>query len=145
MPLSGTRILDLSHVLAGPYATHVLAQLGAEVIKIEQPGIGDSMRELSARPEMEGLSPNFVGANAAKHSISLDLSTDEGHKVLERLVATADIFVENFRPGKMAKLGFSPERLAELNPDIVCCSISAWGQSGPLSPQGGFDHLDQLW
>jgi crotonobetainyl-CoA:carnitine CoA-transferase CaiB-like acyl-CoA transferase len=143
MPLKGTRILDLSHVLAGPYATHVLAQLGAEVIKIEQPGIGDSMRELSARPEMMGLSPNFVGANAAKHSLTLDLTTDEGRQVLERLVKTADIFVENFRPGKMTKLGFSPERLAALNPNIVCCSISAWGQTGSLSSQGGFDHVMQ--
>ena len=143
LPLQGTRILDLSHVLAGPYATHVLAQLGADVIKVEQPGIGDSLRELFTRPEMDGLPPNFVGANAAKQSLAVDLATDEGRQILERLIPTVDVFVENFRPGKISKLGFPPEKLAELNPAIVCCSISAWGQQGPLSLQGGFDHVMQ--
>ncbi len=141
--LSGVKVLDLSHVLAGPYATHVLAQLGADVIKVERPGTGDSMRGLSEPSGQTALAPNFIGANAAKRSLALDLKTPAGRKVLERLVSDADVFVENFRPGKMAGLGFGPDRLTALNPDIVCCSISAWGQQGDLSPQGGFDHVMQ--
>ncbi|HYM30502.1 MAG TPA: CoA transferase [Candidatus Cybelea sp.] len=143
LPLAGLRILDLSHVLAGPYATHFLGMLGADVIKVEKPGIGDSMRDLATQPGLQGLAPGFVAANVAKRSLAIDIAKADGRRVIERLAETADVFVENFRPGKMQSLGLGPERLRQINPRIVYCSISAWGQSGPLAGRGGYDHVMQ--
>ena len=129
-PLAGVRVLDLSHVLAGPYATYHLSLLGAEVIKVEKPPAGDAMRDLETRPEQRGVTAAFQGVNAGKRAIALDLARPEGRAVLERLVPTAHVFLENFRPGKMARLGFGPERVAALNPAVVYASVSAWGQPG---------------
>jgi crotonobetainyl-CoA:carnitine CoA-transferase CaiB-like acyl-CoA transferase len=142
-PLSGLRVIDLTHVLAGPYATALLAMLGADVIKVEKPPVGDGMRDLGTRPEQQGVSAAFLGCNAGKRSLALDLATPGGRDVLTRLVGTADVFVENLRPGRIAALGFGPEQLAALNPALVQCSISAWGQAGPLAPLGGYDHVIQ--
>lgn len=142
-PLAGTRVLDLSHVLAGPYASFHLAALGAEVIKIEKPPFGDGMRDLQTRPEEGGRTASFQGVNAGKRAIALDLGRAEGRAVLERLIPTAHVFLENFRPGKMAALGFGPEAVTARNPGIVYASISAWGQTGPLAARPGYDHVMQ--
>jgi len=143
MPLRGVRVLDLSHVLAGPYATYHLALLGAEVIKIEKPPVGDAIRDLETRPAEGGLTAAFQGVNAGKRAIAVDLTRAEGAAVLRRLIPTADVFLENFRPGKMAALGFGPEAVARLNPAIVHASISAWGQGGAMASRPGYDHVMQ--
>jgi crotonobetainyl-CoA:carnitine CoA-transferase CaiB-like acyl-CoA transferase len=142
-PLAGLRVLDLSHVLAGPYAAYHLALLGAEVIKIEKPPAGDAIRDLEIRPDEGGVTAAFQGVNASKRAIGLDLAKPEGRAVLERLIPTAAVFLENFRPGKIARLGFGPDQVAVLNPAIVYASISAWGQTGDLAGRPGYDHVMQ--
>ncbi|MDQ8726592.1 CoA transferase [Bradyrhizobium sp. LHD-71] len=142
-PLEGIRVIDLTHVLAGPFATHQLCMMGADVIKIERPGDGDQTRGLALRPELKGLAPGFVAINSGKRSVVLDLKTEEGRAAIEKLVATADVFVENFRPGKAAKLGLSPQRLQSLNPRLIYCSISGWGQIGPNAARPAYDHVIQ--
>jgi crotonobetainyl-CoA:carnitine CoA-transferase CaiB-like acyl-CoA transferase len=142
-PLEGLRVIDLTHVLAGPFATHQLCMMGAEVIKIEKPGEGDQTRGLALRPELRGLSPGFVALNSGKRSVVVNIKTEEGRKVIEKLVARADVFVENFRPGKAAKLGLTPERLQAINPKLIYCSISGWGQVGLNSPRPAYDHVIQ--
>ena len=142
-PLEGIRVIDLTHVLAGPFATHQLCMLGADVIKIEKPGLGDQNRGLALRPELGGLTPGFVAVNSGKRSMVVDLKADEGRQTIERLVATADVFVENFRPGKAARLGLTPDRLRAINPKLIYCSISGWGQVGPHAGRPAYDHVIQ--
>jgi crotonobetainyl-CoA:carnitine CoA-transferase CaiB-like acyl-CoA transferase len=142
-PLEGIRVIDLTHVLAGPFATHQLCMMGADVIKVEKPGQGDQTRGLALRPELQGLAPGFVAINSGKRSVVIDLKTEEGRAAVERLVATADVFVENFRPGKAAKLGLTPERLQSINPALIYCSISGWGQVGPNAARPAYDHVIQ--
>lgn len=142
-PLAGVRVLDLSHVLAGPYATYHLSLLGAEVIKVEKPPAGDAIRDLETRPGEGGVTAAFQGVNAGKRAVALDLARPEGRAVLERLVPTAHVFLENFRPGKVARLGFGPECVAALNPAAVYASVSAWGQTGDLAGRPGYDHVMQ--
>src|SRR3954471_16832408 len=108
-PLEGFRVLDLTHVLAGPCATHHLRCLGAEVIKVERPATGDPMRELGVRPELEGVPPGFRSLNAGKQSVVMDLATPAGREAMLNLASTADVFVENFRPGAAKRLGLGPE------------------------------------
>jgi crotonobetainyl-CoA:carnitine CoA-transferase CaiB-like acyl-CoA transferase len=142
-PLEGIRVIDLTHVLAGPFSTHQLCMLGADVIKIEKPGQGDQTRGLAMQPQMNGLAPGFVALNSGKRSVVVDLKTDEGRGVIEKLAATADVFVENFRPGKAAKVGLTPERLHAINPLLIYVSISGWGQVGPNAPRPAYDHVIQ--
>ena len=142
-PLQGIRVIDLTHVLAGPFSTQQLCMLGADVIKIERPGQGDQTRGLALQPELNGLAPGFVSLNSGKRSVVLDLKTDEGRRAIEKLIATADVFVENFRPGKAAKLGLTPERLHAINPKLIYCSISGWGQIGPNASRPAYDHVIQ--
>lgn len=142
-PFEGIRVIDLTHVLAGPFATHQLCMMGADVIKIEKPGEGDQTRGLALRPELKGLSPGFVALNSGKRSVVVNIKTEEGRKVIEKLVATADVFVENFRPGKAAKLELTPERLQGINPNLIYCSISGWGQVGANAPRPAYDHVIQ--
>ncbi|MAS43542.1 MAG: CoA transferase [Rhodobacteraceae bacterium] len=142
-PLEGLRVIDLTHVLAGPFATHQLRCLGAEVVKIERPGHGDVMRALAARPELGGITPGFAALNAGKKSVTLDLKSEGGRADLLRLVATADVFVENFRPGAAARLGLDPDAIRAARPGIVCCSISGWGQSGDMAGLRAYDHVVQ--
>jgi formyl-CoA transferase len=144
-PLTGIRVVDLSQVLAGPYATYQLALLGAEVIKIEKPGAGDWTRAGAGLPGLEGagMGTGFLTQNAGKRSVALDLKHPAGLEIAERLVGTADIFVENLRPGKAAGLGLSFERVKALKPGIVYCSISAFGQDGPIGHRGAYDHVVQ--
>jgi crotonobetainyl-CoA:carnitine CoA-transferase CaiB-like acyl-CoA transferase len=142
-PLEGFKVLDLTHVLAGPCATHHLRCLGAEVIKVERSVTGDPMRELAMRPQMEGVPPGFRALNAGKKSVVVDLTTPEGRAALLNLARDVDIFVENFRPGVARRLGLGPEELRAVQPKIIYCSISGWGQSGPNSARGAYDHVIQ--
>lgn len=143
LPLEGFRVLDLTHVLAGPCATHHLRCMGAEVIKIERPGGGDPMRALDMQPELEGLTPGFRALNVGKKSVVIDLGKKEGRDSVLRLAETCDVFVENFRPGVARRLGLGPEDLSAVRPDIIYCSISGWGQVGPNSGRGAYDHVIQ--
>jgi crotonobetainyl-CoA:carnitine CoA-transferase CaiB-like acyl-CoA transferase len=142
-PLEGFRVLDLTNVLAGPCATHHLRCLGAEVIKVERPESGDPMRALAMQPEFDGLTPGFRALNAGKRSVVVDLATPRGRKAVLRLAEGCDVFVENFRPGVAKRLGLGPDDLRAVRPDIVYCSISGWGQSGPNSARGAYDHVVQ--
>lgn len=142
-PLEGFRVLDLTHVLAGPCATHHLRCLGAEVIKIERPATGDPMRGLGMQPELGGVPPGFRALNAGKKSVVIDLATDKGLAEVLRLAESSDVFVENFRPGVAKRLGLAAKDIRAVRPDIVYCSISGWGQSGPNSTRGAYDHVIQ--
>ncbi len=140
-PLAGVRILDLSRILAGPYATMMLADLGAEVIKIEPPG-GDDTRTWGP-PFGGGEAAYFLAVNRGKKSVVLNLKTEEGSRALARLIASSDVLVENFRPGTLARLGFAPEEVQGRHPGLIWCSVSAYGQYGPLSSKPGYDAVMQ--
>jgi len=136
--LSGIRILDFTQVLAGPFATQQLAQLGADVIKIEQPGTGDITRGLMSTGA-DGMAPSFLTCNLGKRSIALDLKHDSARDIIFRLVKNCDAVVENFKPGTIDRLGFGYEAIRAVKPDIVYASISGYGQSGPKSTLPAFD------
>ncbi len=135
----GVRIVDFSQVLAGPFATAQLAQLGADVIKIEQPGSGDQTRGLMADDDDGGMSPSFLTCNIGKRSLTLNLKAPEARTIVEALVGTADVVVENFTPGVMDRLGFGYAALAKLKRDLIYCSISGYGQAGPKSRLAAYD------
>src|SRR5690606_31531029 len=141
--LAGIRVADFSHVMAGPYASHLLRLLGAGVIKIEQPGRGDPMRNYGADRRYDGMSPAFIGVNAGKKSIVLDLKDPAQLEVARRIVEESDVLLENFRPGVMARLGLGYDSVKELNPDIVYCSVSGYGQSGPQRDWPAIDNIVQ--
>src|ERR1700716_2276345 len=134
-PLVDVRVLEVGNYIAGPFCGMQLADLGAEVIKIEQPDGGDQVR--LAGPFVDGESSPFVRLNRNKRSLVLDLKSPEGKDVFRRLVRTADVVVENLRPGRGAALGVDYARLAEINPRLVYVAASGWGQDGPLSPLAG--------
>jgi CoA:oxalate CoA-transferase len=140
MPLSGIRVVDLTRVLSGPFCTALLADLGADVIKVEAPD-GDSVRGQGA--VRDGLSWYFANFNRNKRSIVLDLKTDAGRDVLTRLIARADVLVENFRPGVLPRMGFDAERLKTLQPKLVVCSINGFGGDGPYRDRPAFDFIAQ--
>lgn len=141
-PLDGITVLDFTRVLSGPYCTMLLADMGARVIKVEQPGRGDDTRAWGP-PFVQGESAYFLSVNRNKESLTLDLKTEAGQKVIARLLERADVLVENFRPGAMDRLGFGFERVSSLHPGLVYCSISAFGQSGPRSHERGYDAVMQ--
>jgi formyl-CoA transferase len=140
-PLFDIRVLEVGNYMAGPFCGMQLADLGAEVIKIEQPEGGDQVR--LAAPFVEGESSPFVRLNRNKRSLVLDLKSGRGKDIFRRLVRTADVVVENLRPGTMADLELDYGRLAELNPRLVYVAASGWGQDGPLSPLAGLDIMAQ--
>ncbi|GGF59155.1 CaiB/BaiF CoA transferase family protein [Alteromonas lipolytica] len=143
-PLENLRVVDFTHALAGPYATNVLAQLGAEVIKVESPH-GDLFRAYGDDRELAklGMGIPFVGSNAGKKSVSLDLKKEEAREIVRKLIAESDIVVENMRPGTIKRLGFSYEVCKELRPDIIYCSISGYGQEGPMRDYPAIDNVVQ--
>jgi len=144
-PLSGVRVIDFTQVMLGPSATQVLADYGADVIKIERPGAGDLSRA-SIPEDPDGLNnPVFRSLNRNKRSIALDLRKEEGKAVIYDLVREADVVVNNFRAGVMERMGFGYDRLAEINPRIICAFGSGFGQTGPLSHKGGQDVLAQAF
>jgi crotonobetainyl-CoA:carnitine CoA-transferase CaiB-like acyl-CoA transferase len=141
--LEGIRIADFSHVMAGPYATHLLRLLGAEVIKIEAPGRGDAMRYYGADRRYDGMAPAFIAVNAGKKSIVLDLKKPEDLAQARALVGRCDVLVENFRPGVMQRLGLDYPAVKTLNPSVVYCSVSGYGQSGPRRDWPAIDNIVQ--
>ncbi len=143
-PLKGLRVLDLTRVLAGPTCTQMLGDMGAEVIKIERPGAGDDTRGF-APPSMPGTeeSAYFVGVNRNKRSVTLDIATPEGQKIIKRLLEDTDILVENFKVGALAKYGLGYEQVHKAFPSIIYCSITGFGQTGPYAPRPGYDALIQ--
>jgi len=142
-PLSGIRVADFSHVMAGPYASHLLRLLGAEVIKIEAKGRGDAMRTYGADRRYDGMAPAFVAVNAGKKSIALDLKNPDDFEVARGIVERSDVLLENFRPGVIARLGLGYEAVRAFNPDIIYCSVSGYGQSGPLRDWPAIDNIVQ--
>jgi formyl-CoA transferase/CoA:oxalate CoA-transferase len=140
-PLTGITVIDLTRVLAGPYCTMLLADMGAEVIKVEDPRSGDDVRAFP--PMVDGWSSYFLGLNRNKKSVALDLKTAGGRDVLQRLIARADVLVENFKPGSFARLGFGYDAMSALNPGLVYCSISGYGQTGPRAQLSGYDPVIQ--
>ena len=143
LPLAGLRVADFSHVMVGPFATHLLRLLGAEVIKIEAPGRGDAMRNYGADRRYDGMAPAFIGVNAGKKSIVLDLKQPLALEAARRLIATCDVLVENFRPGVMAKFGLDYASVRTLRPELIYCSISGYGQSGPRRDWPAIDNIVQ--
>ena len=145
-PLDGITVIDLSRALAGPHAGMMLGDLGARVIKVETPGTGDDTRGWGppfVGPEDDPVSTYFLSCNRNKESIALDLKSEDGRSVLTRMVAHADVLLENFRPGVLDRLGFSVERLHELNPRLVVLSISGFGHDGPEGGRAGYDQIAQ--
>ncbi len=141
-PLAGLRVLDLSRILSGPFTTMIFADLGAEVIKLENPVTGDDTREWA--PPFQGPeSAYFLAVNRNKRGIAVDLKTDEGRAIARKLAACCDVLVENFRPGTASRLGLGYDELSALNPRIIYASISGFGQTGPLRSQPGYDAIAQ--
>src|SRR3954447_19215221 len=141
-PLDGVTVLDFTRVLAGPYCTMQLADLGARVIKIEQPGRGDDTRAWGP-PFVNGESAYFLSINRNKESIALDLKREDARHAIDRLLARADVVVENFRPGTMERLGLSYDAIAARFPRAIYCSISGFGQTGPRRLEAGYDAMMQ--
>jgi crotonobetainyl-CoA:carnitine CoA-transferase CaiB-like acyl-CoA transferase len=147
--LTGLRVLDLSRILAGPTATQLLADLGAEVIKIERPGAGDDTRGwgppfvADGEGQETGPSAYFLAANRGKQSVAVNIADPAGQDLIRRLVAGSDILVENFRPGDLARYGLDYATLSALNPRLIYCSITGFGQTGPNAHRAGYDFLVQ--
>jgi crotonobetainyl-CoA:carnitine CoA-transferase CaiB-like acyl-CoA transferase len=141
-PLEGVRVLDLSHVIAGPLASFYLAQLGAEVIKVEPPLAGEVLRSMKNGVDTD-TPTGFAAINAGKQSLALDIRARQGAELLRTLAATADVFIENFRPGVVARYGLDYESIKAVRPDIVYCSISGFGQHGDWAQRGAYDHVVQ--
>ncbi len=141
LPLEGVRVVDLTRVLSGPFCSQLLGDMGAEVIKIEPPGKGDPIRQQGAI--RNGVNWYFAAFNRNKKSVVLDLYSDNGKDLLAKLITTADVLVDNFRPGILAKMGFGPERLSDLNPRLVTCSINGYGSTGPYVDRPAFDFIAQ--
>ncbi len=144
-PLTGVKVIDLTHVLAGPYCTQLLALMGAEVIKVEPPGTGDLTRFGGPMPELnaEKMGLAFCTQNTDKASITVNLKEPEGIDIVHELVASADVFVENFRPGVSERLGLGFETLRALKPGLVYVSLTAYGQDGPIGHRPAYDHVVQ--
>src|SRR5262244_51840 len=137
LALQGMRVLEISQVMAGPFCGLLLADMGADVIKVEKPHGDDSRR--MAPPAINGESVAFMAINRNKRGLCLDLRTAEGNEIFCKLAARADVLIENFRPGTMDKLGLGYEHLSAINPALIYCSISGFGQTGPYRARGGFD------
>jgi len=142
LPLSNIRILDLSLIMAGPYCTLILGDLGAEVIKVERPGVGEGARGVPPH-YFEGESAYFIAMNRNKKSMTLDLKSVKGKEIFYALAKSSDVVVDNFRPGVVKKLGVDYDTLKKINPRIICCSISGYGETGPLKDRPAFDLIIQ--
>ena len=141
--LNGFRVLDMTHVLAGPTATRLMTEMGAEVIKVEFPPLGDVARVMPSIKN--GRSAYYVQQNRGKQSLCLNAKSEDGKTILRELIAKSDVFIENFAPGVIGRLGFGWDAVHALNPNLVMCSISAFGQSGQLSALPGFDYIAQAY
>lgn len=145
LPLSGVRVLECASVIAGPYCSYLLALLGAEIIKIERPVQGDWMRNQGGDADLAaaGMGSAFLSCNAGKRSVTLNLKDPRGVRIGREIAAQSDIMIENWRPGTAARLGLGFPDIKAVNPRIVYCSISGFGQSGPMSPRAAYDHIIQ--
>lgn len=145
LPLDGVRVIDLSNVIAGPLASYQLVMLGAEVIKVEVPGIGDPSRKFGTDAALgkKGMGASFFASNAGKKSLTLNLKHVRGKEVFYRLIKDADVVIENFRPGITKKLGVDYDTLKTINPCLIYCAVSGFGQSGPLSQRHAYDQIIQ--
>ena len=143
-PLAGIRVLDLTRVLAGPYCTMFLGDLGAEVVKIEQPGVGDDTREWGP-PFANGESAYFLCVNRNKKSLTIDFKTAEGTSLVRQLAKHADVVIENFRPGAMEQFGIGYDQLRTINPKIIYAALSGFGADGPMADMPGYDLIVQAW
>ncbi|SFR05813.1 CaiB/BaiF CoA transferase family protein [Poseidonocella sedimentorum] len=146
--LSGLRVLDMTRILAGPWATQILADMGAEVIKIERPGEGDDTRSwgppnVTDQQGRDRGAAYFHGANRGKKSVAVDMARPEGQRILKALAAQSDVVIENFKVGGLAKYGLDYASLAAVKPDLVYCSITGFGQTGPYANRAGYDFLIQ--
>jgi len=143
-PLTGLKVVELARILAGPWAGQLLADLGAEVIKVERPGSGDDTRSWGPPfVEKDGAAAYFHGCNRGKSSIAIDLESREGQERLRKLAAEADVLIENFKVGGLAKYGLDYPSLSELNPRLIYCSITGFGQTGPYASRAGYDFMIQ--
>ena len=142
LPLDDLKVIDASQILAGPYCTMLLADMGADVIKVEKPNGGDDTRRMGP-PFINGESAAFLAMNRNKRSVVLNLKSQDGVDAIKRLVADADVFIENYRSGAMDRAGLGYEALSELNPGIIYCSISGFGRTGPYAERAGFDLVAQ--
>src|SRR5215472_10860221 len=144
-PFEGIRVIDVTHVLAGPFATYQLAVLGADVIKVEHPDDPDQSRGVGSDKELNrrAMGTSFLTQASNKRAITLDLKREQDREILKKLVATADVFVENYRPGAFEALGLGYEALAAINPRLIYASFSAFGQEGPRGVQTAYDHVIQ--
>ncbi|MFJ8259544.1 CaiB/BaiF CoA transferase family protein [Peribacillus asahii] len=140
--LDGIKVLDLSRTLAGPYSSMLLGDMGADIVKVEQPGIGDESRHFTP-PSWNEESCYYLSSNRNKRSITIDLKTDEGREIIYKLAKESDVLVENFRTGALDKLGLGYEQLKEINPRLIYCSISGFGRTGPEKNRAGYDLLLQ--
>ncbi len=140
--LANIRVIDLSRILAGPYCTMLLADYGADVLKIEQPNSGDGTRQWGP-PWVGDESAYFLSVNRNKKSLTLNLKSDAGQQILKKLIANADVFIENFKVGAMAKMGLDYDTLSQLNPRLIYCSITGYGQTGPYKNRPGYDFMIQ--
>src|SRR5580700_2408399 len=143
--LEGVRVLDLTNVLAGPFGAYQLALLGADVIKVETPGSGDLARQLGADPALNHalMGASFLAQNAGKRSVTVNLKSEAGKEVFHRLVRSADVVIENFRPGVMERLGLGYDTLRQVRPGLIYCAISGFGQDGPLKDNPAYDQIVQ--
>ena len=141
-PLEGIKVLDCSQILAGPYCSMLLADMGADVVKIEKPGGGDDTRRMGP-PFMEGESAAFLAMNRNKRSVVLNFKNSDGVAAMSRMLADADVIIENYRAGVMGRLGLDYDTVQELNPGIIYCSISGFGRTGPYAERAGFDLIAQ--
>ncbi|MEO1562810.1 MAG: CoA transferase [Pseudomonadota bacterium] len=144
-PLSGIRVLDLTNVLAGPFCCHQLVHFGADVVKVEAAGRGDLARNLGLDPELnaKGMGVSFLAQNAGKKSVTVNLKHEDGKALFRDLVATADVLVENFRPGVMERLDLGYDALKAIKPDLIYCAISGFGQDGPWVHRPAYDQIIQ--
>ena len=141
-PLEGIKVLDCSQILAGPYCSMLLADMGADVVKIEKPGGGDDTRRMGP-PFLEGESAAFLAMNRNKRSVVLDFKNQDGVAAMRRMLVEADVLIENYRAGVMGRLGLDYESVKALNPRIIYCSISGFGRTGPYAERAGFDLIAQ--
>ena len=147
-PLSGVRVLELARILAGPWAGQTLADLGAEVIKVEQPGAGDDTRAWGP-PFMENKDGGILSSaynlacNRGKRSIAIDFATEKGQRIVKKLAARSDVLIENFKVGGLAKFGLDYKSLAPGCPQLIYCSVTGFGQDGPYAHRAGYDLMSQ--
>jgi len=145
LPLHGIRVIDLTNIVAGPLGSYQLAMMGAEVIKVETPGSGDLSRKMGADATLarQGMGVSYCALNAGKKSLTLNLKHEEAKAIFRKLVKTADVVMENFRPGVMRRLGLGYDHLKTVNPGIVYCAVSGFGQDGPLAQRPAYDQIVQ--